>query len=505
MAQAPPTVRIFREPGDAEKKAWGLEQPFSEDNVTACFQKDAQAPTTQIFNTVRKNLQAYYCRVEDEADSGGLFTMPLHQRWGRGVIALNRKATPGGGGRVAERKQLAAGSKRAVTGFHGATGFFQKLSKNGLPPVAAGQFRLSLPALESLRATYLPVHYDICCAVWDGNPNQSDEEFRAAKTQAIEDKLQLEEWPAWLNIKAVLALNSAGTLGAEFGKPFSEWAVKLAAQITWATPTSPAAGGATVPTPAFSGMDEIKDGWVEVVHQQGYETIKPRVQLLNLVAFVLIAAEPEGGRRRVLAAGYKDGIGKYPFSDEKIQILGSDEPDDHKKKIAAYKVLCTVFDPDYVGKLAGKLDQNVERGLELLKGLFGLDFLTTHHFPTHVIKRVPANSQKRKLEVSIDDLCKVQKLMAEARGANATRSTLKDLVSALSDMSPQEFGVAEDQDAGQQREAEQPQAMGAVAAAGAGSGAGEGGAEGARAAGGGGAAVAAAGETGQALRRSSRR
>ena len=106
MAQAPPTVRIFREPGDAEKKAWGLEQPFSEDNVTACFQKDAQAPTTQIFNAVRKNLQAYYCRVEDEADSGGLFTMPLHQRWGRGVIALNRKATPGGGGRVAERKQL---------------------------------------------------------------------------------------------------------------------------------------------------------------------------------------------------------------------------------------------------------------------------------------------------------------------------------------------------------------------------------------------------------------
>ena len=139
MAQAPPTVRIFREPGDAEKKAWGLEQPFSEDNVTACFQKDAQAPTTQILNTIGTNLQAYYCRVEDEADSGGLFTMPLHQRWGRGVIALNRKATPGGGGRVAERKQLAAGSKRAVTGFHGATGFFQKLSKNGLPPVAAGR------------------------------------------------------------------------------------------------------------------------------------------------------------------------------------------------------------------------------------------------------------------------------------------------------------------------------------------------------------------------------
>ena len=404
---------------------------------------------------------------------------------------MNRKATQGGGGRDAERKQLAAGSKRAVTSYHGATGFFQMLSKSGLPPAAAGQFRLSLPALESLRATYLPVHYDLCRKIWNDKSDQSDAEFMAAKTRAIEDLLHSQKWPAWLNIKAVLALNSAGTLGAEFGKPFSEWAVKLAAQITWAAaPASPAAGGATVPTPAFSEMDEIKDGWVEVVHQQGYETIKPRVQLLNLVAFVLIAAEPEGGKRRVLAAGYKDGIGKYPFSDEKIQILGSDEPDDHKKKIAAYKVVCTVFDTDYVGKLAGKQDQNVERGLELLKGLFGLDFLTTHHFPTHVIKRVPANSQKRKLEVSTDGLCKVQKLVAEARGASST-ATLNDLVSALADMSPHEFGVDKDQGAGHQREEEQPQAMGAAVAAGAGSGAGEGGAEGAGGARGGAASVAA--------------
>ena len=149
-----------------------------------------------------------------------------------------------------------------------------------------------------------------------------------------------------------------------------------------------------------------------------------------------------------------------------------------------------MFDTDYVGKLAGKQDQNVERGLELLKGLFGLDFLTTHHFPTHVIKRVPANSQKRKLEVSTDGLCKVQKLVAEARGASST-ATLNDLVSALADMSPHEFGVDKDQGAGHQRDEEQPQAMGAAVAAGAGSGAGEGGAEGAGGARGGAASVAA--------------
>ena len=290
-------------------------------------------------------------------------------------------------------------STNCTNHYAGTIGMFKSLTSAGFPNQQnvddQNRSRLSMPAAVAIREVYLPIwsadaavawaEFDeaqmrisdagpmgtrtsptkqsqaVAAAVVDQNTQTSFEELKLAKYYASGPAL-FREFPAMLPSSSFIygfGKGPGGFSGVSGGGPEAR----------------PEMLDIDLDSTPFKYYKDTNTDWLRIKHLESYNTVLGHVRLLKLAMFCYIAKLRAATARKRAAECALDGRGYFVFSQQFVDILASVGGSDMTIKIRAVKCFETITKSNFNGGVTGKADRTVERGLEILSTMTGIDWL----------------------------------------------------------------------------------------------------------------------------------